>query len=252
MFRKGHESRARLFCFPHAGGGASQFLPWRAALPSFVDLCPVQLPGRETRIGDFPYTNMSPLIAEIRDGLQSYLDLPYVLFGHSVGALVAFEVARQLERDNGISPASLIVAACRAPHLSDSLPRISNRQQDSQFLKEVQDRYQAIPSEIINSPDALAFLMPLLRADFTLFESYDYLDAAPLTCPLECFAGRDDDTVSVHELDAWRRQTTRGFDLQWFPGDHFFIHSQRGPVLDSIAKSISRCVQPRNAGARRQ
>lgn len=230
--------RLRLFCFPYAGGAASIFHAWRDVLAPEIQVCPVQLPGRQHRLAEPPFTRLAPLVQELAQVLQPYLNVPFAFFGHSMGALLGFELARQLRREKLSAPLRLFVASCRAPQL-----RVPQQQlhllSDAAFIEALR-RLDGTPEELLRNAELMQLVLPTLRADFALCETYTYSDEAPLRCPISAFGGWQGREISRYELEAWRCQTSSAFNLQLFPGDHFFLHSARPLLLRAIAADLSR------------
>jgi medium-chain acyl-[acyl-carrier-protein] hydrolase len=231
----------RLFCLPCAGGGASTFRAWRADLPASIDLCPVQLPGREGRLHEHPFTAMEPLIAALADSIEPHLGTPYALFGHSMGALIAFELARELRRRGAPDAVRLFVAGFASP---DS-PRTSDpsrdrhRLTDRDLIAELRT-FGGTPARLLNDPDVMRHVLPILRADFSVIETYRRRDEAPLDIPIAGLAGADDREAPQAAMTGWGRQSSAGFRLTVFPGDHFFVHAPtvRQAVIDAIARDL--------------
>ncbi|HEX2093650.1 MAG TPA: thioesterase domain-containing protein, partial [Longimicrobiaceae bacterium] len=165
-------TRLRLFCFPYAGGGASIFRTWSQSLPPEVDVCPVQLPGRESRLREPPFDRLLPLVRTLADVLAPYMDLPFALYGYSNGALMSFELARELRRRGMRGPVHLFVAACPAPHLPDKDPPI-HALPDVELIREIR-RLNGTPEEILQNEELMTLLIPLLRADSAIHETYVY------------------------------------------------------------------------------
>lgn len=228
--------RLRLFCLPYAGGGAGIFRDWSAGLPADIDVCPIQLPGRETRILEPAFQHLDPLVAALAPALLPYLATPYALFGHSMGALTAFVLARQLWERYGSAPERLFVSGHRAPQLPDPDPPIHHLP-EVQFIAELR-RFKGTPEEILQHTELMQILLPRLRADLAAVETYAYVPGAPLPSPISAFGGVDDEDVTLTELEAWREQTAAEFRLCVFPGDHFFVHSSRAAIWAEIRKQI--------------
>ena len=212
------------------------FRTWSNALPADVEVCPVQLPGRSTRLMERPFTELSSLVQVLAQALSSLLDKPFAIFGHSLGALVGFELARQLRRQYGVNPARLFVSAGCAPQIPrrgspiNSLPA-------KEFLTDVR-RLNGIPREVLEHEELMEFVLPLLRADFALYETYVYSAEPPLNCPISAFGGSQDGKVSRNDLEAWRDQTTASFSLRMFPGDHFFLNTTQPLLLQMISQEL--------------
>lgn len=231
-------SGMRLICFPYAGAGASVFRSWAdSEFLSDIEVCSIQLPGRESRITELPIGDLCRVVQMLCEALESYLDRPFVFFGHSIGALVSFELTRELRRVRGIEPSHLFVSGCPAPHLPDS-ERICHLP-DDEFLERV-GRFNGTPPEVLNHPELMQLLLPTFRADFSLRDRYVYREEPPLSCPITAFGGMDDKDVDGLMLRAWRQHTRERFQLWLFQGDHFFVRSAPGPLLEVLSSVLSR------------
>lgn len=227
----------RLICFPYAGGGASVFRSWgQNSMLSNVEVCAVQLPGREARLTEPPIEDLRHLVPLLREALEPYLDRPFALFGHSIGALLSFELARELRRTNGIEPRHLFVSGCPAPHLPPS-ERMCDLSED-EFLERL-CRFNGTPSEVLNHPELMRMMLPAVRADFALRDRYDYKDEPPVSCPITAFGGMADTHVDCAVLRAWREHTGDRFQLWLFQGDHFFMRSAQEPMLETLSAALS-------------
>lgn len=230
-------ARLRLFCLPYAGNGTLVYHAWPKFLPADVELCPIRLPGREGRLKEKPYVRLLPLVKVIAEAMLPLLDKPFALFGHSMGALLTFELAHLLQRQYARPAAHLFVSGRNAPDFPDLLP-VLHQLPDAQFIARVQEYFGGLPEMIINNPDMLRLFLPTLRADFSVIETYVYRGEPPLDIPISVFGGRLDNQTTPEGLAAWRQHTRRAFTLQLFPGDHFFLQSQQEPLLAVIAKLI--------------
>lgn len=231
----------RLFCFPCAGRGASLFREWPARVPAAVDVCAVQYPGREQRLREEPCTKMSNLVAAAAEALQGFLDMPYAVFGHSLGALAGFECARTWRRQGYPRPVHLMLAARRAPHMLERRAPITRLPQ-SEFIAAVQARYDGIPPEVLRHPDLLDILVPTLRADMMLLETYAHTAERPLNCPITCFGGREDAEATLRDLEGWREHTTGSFAVRVFAGGHFFVQKAHADVMETVRHILSDAV----------
>ncbi|MBE9169281.1 thioesterase [Pleurocapsales cyanobacterium LEGE 06147] len=236
--RPNPQAHLRLFCFPYAGAGASVFRSWSDELSLDVEVYAVQLPGRETRLRESPFTRISPLIETLAQVLLPYLDLPFAFFGHSMGALVSFELARQLRRQKSPSPLHLFVSSRRAPQLPN--PYLSIHHLPDTALIEELHRYNGTPQAVLQDPELRSLFLPLLRADLAVIETYIYMSEAPLDCSISAFGGLQDREASRKELAAWRDQTSKTFTLRMFPGDHFFLKRERYALLRVISQDLRR------------
>jgi acyl transferase domain-containing protein/surfactin synthase thioesterase subunit len=235
--RPNPKAQLRLFCFPYAGAGASIFRTWFEELPTEIEVCAIQLPGREDRLGETLLTRIAPLVKTLVPILEPYLDRPFALFGHSMGALVSFELARELRRQGHSQPKHLFVAGSRAPQLPDlDLP--IHRLPEPKFL-EVLRRLKGIPETILENAELMALLLPVIRADLAIVENYIYAVQEGLPCPITAFGGQEDPKVRPEDLAGWQDQTQADFNLQIFPSDHFFLHHDRTALLAAIAQTLT-------------
>ena len=230
-------ARLRLFCFPYAGGGASLYRTWAKRLASSIEVCPVQLPGRENKLGEQPFTRLQPLVEAIADALFPLLDTPFAFFGHSMGAIISFELARQLRRDRGLEPEHLFVSGHRAPHLP-SLEPPTFELPEPELVEELR-RLNGTPQAALEHPELLELMLPVLRADMAVCQTYEYGDEPALRCPITAIGGLEDVDVSRQRLEAWREHTAAAFKLRMLPGDHFFLHSQQFELLRIISREIA-------------
>jgi medium-chain acyl-[acyl-carrier-protein] hydrolase len=229
-------ARLRLFCFPYAGGGASIYRGWQQSLPAEVDVCPVQLPGRESRIAEPPFDRIAPLAGALADALAPHMDVPFAFYGYSNGALIGFELARELRRRGMRMPEHLFAAACPAPHLPDRDPPI-HALPDDELVAEIR-RLNGTPEEVLRSEELMRLLIPLLRADAAIHETYVHEPEEPLDVPITAIGGTDDPKADRGEMEAWREHTRAAFALRMVPGDHFFIHSAPSVVLRDLAQEL--------------
>lgn len=214
------------------------FRTWAGALGPDVEVCPVQLPGRETRHHEAPFRRFDDLVPAVATALAPWLDRPFALFGHSLGGLVAYETARWLETTLSRPPAHLFISARRAPHAPDPLPPLSHLDDDA-FVAAVTARYDGIPQLVLESSELMALLLPRLRADFELLESWRYVDSGPVGSPISVFGGDDDTTVGPSDLEAWRHHTTSRYERTMVAGPHLFLASCADSVIAGIRARLS-------------
>jgi medium-chain acyl-[acyl-carrier-protein] hydrolase len=229
-------ARLRLFCLPGAGSGPAQFRAWPEALAPQVEVCPVQLPGRERRLGEAPVDDWGVLVDQLDQGLAPLLDRPFAVLGHSFGALVGFELVRRLRDGRGLTPLRLFVAACEAPHLVAGRRPKRGEWEDEALVEELR-RFGA-PEEMLRNQELLELVLPAVRADFTLADRYRYRPGPALACPVSAFGGRDDPLVGREQLGAWRDQTAAGLRLRTLPGGHFVLDDARVHVLRAVAADL--------------
>ena len=246
MLRPGHwivcpqprpKARQRLFCFPHAGVGTSVFRGWAQELNADAEVCLLQLPGREGRLREQLPTAIRELTPAIAEAMSDLLDRPFAFYGHSLGATIAFETALQLREMSLAQPFHLFVGASPAPQLPWEHPHLRTLS-ENEFLSEVQRRYGGLPREVISDAEMRALLLPILRADVAMIETYSDSANAPLSCDITAFGGRADSMVKPGALEAWREQTTGRFRMQMLDGDHLFLRSNRTKLMRSIANEL--------------
>lgn len=233
-------AKLRLFCFHHSGGTASCFKDWREFLPSEVELIAVQFPGRDARNSEPLITDMNAAVKQITDAFNKYqmiYELPFVFFGHSLGSLIAFEIANELRKRNLKAPQYLIVSGRTAPQTQPK-EEVLHDLTDDLFVKGL-TKYQGMPTEILQNKELLEVLLPRLRADFTLSETYQYKEKPPLECPILAIGGKDDSTVNYNELVTWKKQTLKKCTVNVFSGGHFFLSTSKKDVLSVIYPIIT-------------
>jgi len=232
------DARARLFCFPYAGGGASVFREWSRLLPPHIEVVGVQLPGRESRIRERPLTRTDQVVETLMPALAQFFDLPYALFGHSLGALLAFECARSVRRQGHRGPSHLFVSGRFAPQLRDEEHAVHHLP-TPQFIEHVKG-LGGMSRAVFEEPELVQLLLPALRADFAIHETYNYAPEPPLECPITAFGGTADRRVSYQRLVAWREQTQNRLEVHQLPGGHFFLrdaHVEKA-VLARVAAEV--------------
>lgn len=227
----------RLFCFPFAGGGASIYRPWPTRLPATIELCPIQLPGREDRYREPAFTSVIAAARALSRELEPYLDKPFAIFGHSMGALVGFEVARALRHGGLPAPLALFVAAYPAPQAPLARAPI-HRLPDREFIEEMR-RMQGTPAAVLENAELMEFMLPILRADFEACDTYTCAPEPPLACPFFVYGGAEDREVDESGLDRWREQTSASFTRRLLPGNHFFVQSHRDLLLADVADQLA-------------
>lgn len=228
----------RLFCFPHAGAGSFAYREWGRLLPPAIQVLPVLPPGRETRLRETPYTSIEPHVEALAAALAPELRSPYALFGHSLGALVAFELARRLRADRLPAPVHLFVSGRMAPQLAEHR-RILHRLPTGDLTKELAT-LGGIPGRIDLGDHRLSHLLATLRADLSVNERYAFVAEPALSTPITAVGGTTDPRVDESELAAWRSQTSGPFALQTYQGGHFYLtnHQERGSLLTLITRTL--------------
>lgn len=237
----------RMFCFPFAGGGAQSFRAWPDAVPSSVEVCPVQLPGRESRMKEPAFSSVQAMLDPLAAAIKPSLDKPFAFFGHSMGAIIAFELARKLRRDYNLLPEALIVSARVAPHVPIPRPPINNLPSDD-FLKALKG-LKGTPKEVLENKALMEVVTPLLRADLAVHEEYRYSEETPLDCPILAFGGLQDTEANRQSIGAWQAHTTRSFLRRMLPGDHFFIVTAQTLFLRTLSQELYPIARKANHSA---
>ena len=231
---------ARLLCVPYAGGGAAIFRAWR--LPD-VEILAARLPGRENRLREAPLRTIAEMADHVAAAAMPFAhELPVALFGHSMGALVAFELARRLTA-GGVAPLLLIVSASAAPSLrrdADPLHALD----DDQLIARLEEAFGDLPAEVKNSRELMQMILPLLRADLEADETYEYQSGEPLACPILVLAGTDEE-LDDEALAGWSRETTGAVQVRRVAGDHFFIRQSPDAVLRMAQDALTAAARDR-------
>ncbi len=231
------QTQIRIFCFHFAGGSASAFRTWVNAFPTSIQVYPIQLPGRENRIKELPFTQLSDVVQEAEQALRPFLMPPYAFFGHSMGTLISFELARFLRRAGKPLPIHIFVAAHRAPHLPDPLPP-AFQLPSAAFIERLRS-LGGTPEAVLENAELLTMLLPILRADFEVCDTYRFQDEKMLTCPISAFGGLYDRQVRYSDLEAWRLHTSSSFQLRLYPGNHFFLPHNQKQVVQALINDLS-------------
>lgn len=227
----------RLYCFPYSGASASIYYPWLDILPNCIEICPVQLPGRGNRISEAPFTSLPALLNALETGLDpTFSDKPFAFFGHSMGALIGFELARRLEARYRTSPVYLFVSGHSAPQLPDESEPMYVLE-NGEFIEKLRS-LNGTSEEILQDPELLELVLPILRADFELSETYNFIEGSPLECPICACGGLQDKFLDRDGLEAWKVHTTQKFSVRMFQGDHFYLNHNRIYLLQVIAQEL--------------
>jgi medium-chain acyl-[acyl-carrier-protein] hydrolase len=225
------DARLRLVCFPPAGGGVATYRPWAQRLPPEIELCAVEPPGRGARLRETPSASLAVLVDGAADAVAAAVEPPYAFFGHSMGALLAFEVARRLP------PEHVFVSGHRAPSLPMRRPPIYALG-DAELCAHLA-RYNGTPHALLDEPDVMRLLLPAIRADLTAAETYAYAGGgAELACPLWALGGDADEVVAYDDLTAWSAHTIGAFAQRTFAGDHFSLFRADAGVAETLAAAL--------------
>jgi len=244
-WKPNRRASVRLFCFPYAGGGDSIFHSWPRLLSDSIEVCPVQLPGRGSRITESPCIEINKLIPLVGQALAPYLDKPFAIFGHSMGALIGFELAHFLRSECNAEPIHLFVSGRGSPQIRNE--PIDLKLFDATVPK-VLRRFNGTPEEALENPELMELVLPVLRADVTLCNSYIYSPKPPFSFSITAFGGLDDPGLPRHGIVGWREHTTGPFALRMLPGDHFFLNTSRLPLLEAISKELEQDLRGKGTG----
>ena len=230
------EPKLRLFCIPYAGAGPGIFRTWHEQLPPDIEVCAIQLPGRERRIREPLIDDLFKLFPCLVEAILPYLDQPFAFFGHSLGALICFELSRQLITINAPTPFHLFVSACRAPQIPNPNPSI-HQLPEPEFLEAIR-AYNGTPQAVWQNRELMSIYSAILRADLTMNETYIYnypqSSHKPFKFPISAFGGEQDHLVNMQNLESWRWQTAANFSLQMYPGAHFFLKDQQQELINFL------------------
>lgn len=229
----------RLFCFPYAGGAAQIFHTWPEGLAPTVEICAVQLPGHGSRLHEAPFTQLPLLVQAVAEVILPQMDRPFAFFGHSMGAIIGFELARLLRAKDCPQPLHLFVSGRRAPQLPEIEPP-SYMLSDADFLAQL-SKLNGTPSQILKDPELMQLMLPTVRADFELVETYKYKPEPAFCFPITAFGGLQDRYSSRADLEMWCEHTHSEFSLHMFPGDHFFIKSSQALLIQALSMKLD-CV----------
>jgi medium-chain acyl-[acyl-carrier-protein] hydrolase len=235
-------ARLRMFCFPYAGGGASAYRGWNTSLPADMEVCPVQLPGRESRLRDPAFDRAKPLIESVADALEPYFDMPFVFFGHSMGGMISFELSRELRRRGKTLPLHIFVSGRRAPQLPAREEPIHDLP-ETEFFEKLRE-LNGTPEEVLQHAELMKLLLPVLRADFAVNETYDFTEEPPFDFGISAFGGLGDEEVTKDDLELWKLHTRGRFRVRMLPGDHFFLHATKDLITEAIARDLAEIQVP--------
>lgn len=236
----------RLFCLPYAGGSARVFADWQADVPQWLEVVPLELPGRGTRFGEAPHTRLEFLLDDLHRDVAPRLDEPFAVFGHSLGAMLGYELVRMLARE-GRQAEHLFVSGAGAPHIPTRKP--AYHLSDDDFRRHLRD-LGGTPPEVVESDELMDLLLPVLRADFTIADTYVPLPGEGVDCPVTAFCGDADEEAPPRDVMAWRRYARAGFNLRMLPGGHFFLDSARHDLLTTLATSLRASTARRGISTR--
>jgi surfactin synthase thioesterase subunit len=244
LYTKGSApARLRLFCFPFAGGGSAFYRTWPNGLPDGVDIVAIRPPGRESRLRERPHSRLESLVEAATEALEPMLDLPFAFFGHSMGGLLAYELARRLRARAMSAPLHLFVSGYRAPHRPAHHPPI--HQADAPTILTRLRNLNGTPAAFFDNQELVEMMLPGIRADFSVLETYVFETGEPLECPISAFGGYHDSEATEADVAAWRGYTNNTFTLRMIPGGHFFVMSHQPQILQAIEEDLAQPLAAR-------
>jgi surfactin synthase thioesterase subunit len=248
--RPNPQAELRLFCVPYAGGAAGVYRRWHELFPREVEVCAVELPGRSTRASELPFVRLAPLVSALADAIEPERDRPFALFGHSLGGLIAFELARLFRRRGGRQPRHLFISATPAPGRPRSRPPVHTAS-DAEVKRHLH-ALNGTPRELLEDDEFMEMIIPIVRADFAVLETHEHRDEPPLEVPLSIFGGVHDREVNLTALNGWVRQSTAFPQLRMLQGDHFFLHGAAEEIVAAVVDDlrIGAAARARSAQAR--
>lgn len=228
-------SHVALFCLPCAGASAVMYLRWKRLLPPWIEVIPIELPGRGSRVCEDPQHDYRRLVDLLSQEIQSAAMGNYVLFGHSMGALLAYGVTRQLYRLTGQLPDALLVSGCEAPARQNG-ERYRKIRTQAALIADL-NQQGGTPPEVFNTPELLAMIVDVLRIDYRVCGSFEYVKEELIPVPIHCFGGKSD-AIGEDHLDSWRLESSHIFTLDWFDGGHFFLRQSEKEFLQALQKRL--------------
>lgn len=239
-------AKLRLYAFPFAGGTGTFYHAWAKLLPPQVELCGIQLPGRLGRFEELPYTRMGELVETLAHVVSAQDEVPFLFFGHSMGAVLAFELAHHLRQAHGVAPCHLIASGHRAPQLPNPRPNIFKLPTD-QFVEALKV-FNGTPAQLLEDRELMELLLPALRADFEMLSGVAYTERGALPFPITAFGGRYDSEALEDEIHAWSVHTNKTFEAEFFEGGHFFVSECLPEVIKRVCGICVRAMSEEYVG----
>lgn len=232
------DAKVRVFCFPFAGGSVSTYMPWLKLLHADAELIAIQLPGRGNRLLDIPYADIDLLVADLFAEIKPFLDRPYIFFGHSMGAKIAFDLATQFHRNHLPLPVKFIVSGSAAPFKSRKSAAV-HALSDADFIRRLSE-LNGTPDKVLNNKELMGYLLPALRADFRMTETYLREDNCVLPTAVVIYGGERDEAIPQEDLLAWVDVFEKTEETYLYPGGHFFLNEHAEDIVARINRMISR------------
>ncbi len=238
---KGENDHFRVFCFPYSGATAQVFRPLTQLLPEGVSVYSYELPGRGRRFNEEIPGTLAEIIEEAFLSINRIIDRPYIFWGHSLGGIIGYEMARHIRTNNHPLPKHLFVTGIRAPQVPKREKDVYDLPRD-EFIEKIKEM-GGTPEEIFNHEEMLDIMIPILKKDFKIYEMYRFTPDMPMPFPITAIGGLDDKFVSKEDLEQWSVHTSSLFDMHMLAGDHFFIFDNMNNIAQSIARAIFRMNQ---------
>jgi medium-chain acyl-[acyl-carrier-protein] hydrolase len=235
-FKPNPRAALRLFCFPYAAGAPTIYRGWPDKLWPKVEVCAIQLPGRGSRLSERPFTDLTSLVQSLAEAIRPFLDKPFAFFGHSLGALVSFELASMLKQADELEPLHLFVSGRCAPHLLEDEP-VTYNLPDAELIEALR-LLKGTPDALLAHPELMELMLPMIRADFQICQTYTYSPRSPLGCPITVYGGLHDPLATREDLEAWQEYTSGAFSLRMVSGEHFFLHSHETLLVQMLAREL--------------
>lgn len=245
---KNQNAKVRLFCFHYGGGSNASFYPWINKIPSFIELMAVELPGRGRNMSQPLLTNVHDITALMIEEIKYYLDKPFIFFGHSVGSLICFELTKAMREQNLQLPMHLILSGSMAPRTLHKRRHICHF--DNAAFSEELKIYNGIPQEVQNEPSLMEMFLPIIKADMSIIENYNYSQNKPLDCNITTITGADDPTVPIKDVKAWESHTSLSCNHYTLDGDHFFVKTALQEVINILLQTINMHFEEDNSDPR--
>jgi len=237
-FKPNPNAKLKLFCLPFAGGSSVAYRDWTKVLPSNIELCAVEIPGRGQRLGESLTNDLAELVSQMAAGVKNELDRPFVIFGHSMGAATGFELIHILKTKFQKEPEHLFFSGRGAPQLPERDEPIHKLPKD-EFIAKIRS-YNGTPKEVLAHQELMEMIIPIIRADFKVCETYVYEQRDILNIPMTIFGGLSDESVNRDELEAWRIHTNNEFNIRMFPGGHFFLQDQIPTLVQTVLRDVNK------------